>query len=83
MCAIKVPIDRITEVAKLINSNNGVTHNYIRNHSYNMWFTVIAPTREDVKVFLNDIKIKTNIEEIIELPVTNLFKISVVFNIKE
>lgn len=83
LCAIKVPIDRITEVAKLINSNNGVTHNYIRNHSYNMWFTVIAPTREDVKVFLNDIKIKTNIEEIIELPVTNLFKISVVFNIKE
>ena len=83
LCAIKVPIDRITEVAKLINSNNGVTHNYIRNHSYNMWFTVIAPTREDVKVFLNDIKIKTNIEEIIELPVTNLVKISVVFNIKE
>jgi len=83
LCAIKVPINRISEVAKLINSNNGVTHNYIRNHSSNMWFTVIAPTIGDVKEFLNDIKIKTNIEDIIELPVVNLFKIKVVFNIKE
>ncbi|HEY8805288.1 MAG TPA: Lrp/AsnC family transcriptional regulator [Clostridium sp.] len=83
LCAIKVPIDRIPEVAKLINSNNGVTHNYIRNHSYNMWFTVIAPAIGDVKEFLNDITVKTDIKDIIELPVVKLFKINVVFNIKE
>ncbi|MBW9173779.1 Lrp/AsnC family transcriptional regulator [Clostridium estertheticum] len=83
LCAIKVPLDRITEVADIINSYNGVTHNYIRNHSYNMWFTVIAPSIIEVKEFLNDIKIKTDIDEIIELPVVNLFKINVVFNIKE
>ncbi|MBU3178789.1 winged helix-turn-helix transcriptional regulator [Clostridium estertheticum] len=83
LCAIKVPLDRITEVAEIINSYNGVTHNYIRNHSYNMWFTVIAPSIVEVKEFLNDIKIKTDIDEIIELPVVNLFKINVVFNIKE
>ncbi|MBX4261863.1 winged helix-turn-helix transcriptional regulator [Clostridium estertheticum] len=83
LCAIKVPLDRITEVAEIINSYHGVTHNYIRNHSYNMWFTVIAPSIVEVKEFLNDIKIKTDIDEIIELPVVNLFKINVVFNIKE
>ncbi|MBU3214307.1 Lrp/AsnC family transcriptional regulator [Clostridium estertheticum] len=83
LCAIKVPFDRITEVAEIINSYNGVTHNYIRNHSYNMWFTVIAPSIVEVKEFLNDIKIKTDIDEIIELSVVNLFKINVVFNIKE
>ncbi|MPQ30894.1 Lrp/AsnC family transcriptional regulator [Clostridium estertheticum] len=83
LCAIKVPLDRITEVAEIINSYNGVTHNYIRNHSYNMWFTVIAPSIIEVKEFLNDIKVKTDIDEIIELPVVNLFKINVVFNIKE
>ncbi|MBU3153981.1 Lrp/AsnC family transcriptional regulator [Clostridium estertheticum] len=83
LCAIKVPLDRITEVADIINSYNGVTHNYIRNHSYNMWFTVIAPSIVEVKEFLNDIKIKTDINDIIELPVVNLFKINVVFNIKE
>ena len=82
LCAIKVPLQRIPEVAKLINSYNGVTHNYIRNHSYNMWFTVIAPSIEDVKEFLNEVKIKTDIEEIIELPMINSFKINVIFNVK-
>lgn len=82
LCAIKVPVERIAEVAMLINTYNGVTHNYIRNNSYNMWFTVIAPTIKDVKEFLNDIKIKTGIEDLIELPMVNLFKIKVNFNIK-
>lgn len=83
LCAIKVPEDRINEVAEIINNNRGVTHNYIRNHSYNMWFTVIAPSINDVKIFLNDIKIKMHIEDIIELPVEKLFKINAVFNVKE
>jgi DNA-binding Lrp family transcriptional regulator len=83
LCALQVPIDKINEVAGLINGNNGVTHNYIRNHSYNMWFTVIAPTMVDINQFLDDIKVKTGINDIIELPAIKLFKISAIFNIKE
>ena len=83
LCAIKVPQERISEVAMLINSYNGVTHNYIRNHYYNMWFTVIAPSKEEAKEFINNIKLKTKIEEIIELPAIKLFKINVKFDIKE
>jgi len=59
LCAIKVPPKRISEVATLINSYNGVTHNYIRNHYYNMWFTVIAPSIGDIGTFINNIKLKT------------------------
>jgi DNA-binding Lrp family transcriptional regulator len=83
LCAIKVPQDRIPEVAELINNYTGVTHNYMREHSYNMWFTVIADSLEAVKDFLDHIKRKTGIEDIIELPAVNLFKINVNFNIKE
>ena len=83
LCAIKVPEDRISEVAIFINSYNGVTHNYIRNHYYNMWFTVIAPSRDEAKEFINSVKLKTGIEEIIELPAIKLFKINVNFDIKE
>lgn len=83
LCAMKVPPNRISEVAMLINSNNGVTHNYIRNHYYNMWFTIISLSIGDIKEFLNDIKHKTDIQEIIELPAINLFKINVKFDIKE
>ena len=83
LCAMRVPPNRISEVAMLINSHNGVTHNYIRNHYYNMWFTIIALSVEEIREFLNDIKLKTDIQELIELPATRLFKINVKFDIKE
>lgn len=81
LCAVKVPKERIQEVATLINDYIGVTHNYIRNHEYNMWFTVIASTEDEVKKFINGIKSKTEIQDIISLPSINLFKINVNFNI--
>ena len=83
LCAIKVPQQRIPEVGTFINSFDGVTHNYIRNHYYNMWFTIIAKSKEVVKEIINDIEFKTGIEEIIELPAIKLFKINVKFDIKE
>ncbi|MBC8059126.1 MAG: Lrp/AsnC family transcriptional regulator [Clostridiaceae bacterium] len=83
LCAIKVPSKRILEVSTLINRYNGVTHNYIRDHSYNMWFTVIAPSIEAAHEFIRDIKLKTGIEDLIELPAIKLFKVKVKFHIQE
>ena len=81
LCAAKVSVDRIDEVAAIVNSYQGVTHNYIRQHSYNMWFTVIANTKEKVSSILAEIRTKTEIEDIINLPSVNLFKIKVDFDI--
>lgn len=83
LCAMKVPINKIEEVSKVINSYDGVTHNYIRNHSFNMWFTVIAVSLEEIKTFIEDIKLRTGVKEILELPSLNLFKINVNFHIEE
>ncbi|WP_238881680.1 Lrp/AsnC family transcriptional regulator [Clostridium sp. YIM B02551] len=83
LCAIKVPKERIEEVSEFINSYEGVTHNYLRNHSYNMWFTVIASTEEEIKRFINEIKYRTGIEDILYLPSTKMFKIKVDFHVKE
>ncbi|AGK95590.1 siroheme decarboxylase subunit alpha [Clostridium pasteurianum] len=83
LCAIKVPDERISEVAKLISSYKGVTHNYERNNDYNLWFTVTAPSQEDIKNFLKNIKTRTGIEEILELPAIDVFKIKAIFALKE
>jgi Transcriptional regulators len=83
LCAIKVPKERIEEVAELINSYEGVTHNYLRNHSYNMWFTVIAFSEEEIKRFINEIKYRTGIVDILYLPSRRMFKIKVDFHVKE
>lgn len=83
LCAARVPEDRIYEVAEFISSYKGVTHNYQRNNEYNIWFTVTEESEEKIKRFLQDIKVNTGIEDILELPAIDVFKINAVFAMKE
>lgn len=82
LCAAQVPKNRVKEVASIINSYSGVTHNYLRNHSYNMWFTLTAPSTEQLELIFDEIKDKTNVDDIIPLTSTNTFKIRVNFNVE-
>lgn len=52
LCAMEVPQERIEEVAKLVNAYREVTHNYLRNDRYNMWFTVTASSSEELERIL-------------------------------
>lgn len=83
LCAMKVPPERIDSVAGVINSYPGVTHNYLRNHSYNMWFTLLAPDSKVIESILGEIRDKTGINELISLPAVKLFKIKVNFDLTE
>ena len=83
LCAIQVPDEKMELASKVINSYSGVTHNYIRDDVYNMWFTLIAPSKERIEAILEEIREKTGIEEVLNLPATQLFKINVNFDIKE
>lgn len=82
LCAVKVDGDRINEVATVINSYPGVTHNYLREHTYNMWFTALAQSGEELDEVLSQIRERTGIDEIITLPAENIFKIRVNFDLE-
>lgn len=81
LCALKVPPERIAEVAAEVNRHPGVTHNYLRDHEYNMWFTVLAGTPEKVNAIVEEIKERTGIKECLLLPAVNIFKIRVNFEL--
>ncbi|MCL6088096.1 MAG: AsnC family transcriptional regulator [Actinobacteria bacterium] len=83
LCAIKVPKSNINEVAEIINSIPDVTHNYLRKHKYNMWFTLIAPDNEAINRIFMEIRRDTGIEDIINLPAVKVFKINAIFNVNE
>ena len=83
LCAIKVSEFRINEISEIINNYSGVTHNYIRNHSFNMWFTLIAPSAEKVEEILADIKVKTEINEILRMHAVRVFKVKTNFTMME
>lgn len=78
LCAACVPEDKLEEFVAEVNSHSGVTHNYLRRHKQNVWFTYIGPSRESVRDSLLDISRKTGIE-ILNLPAKNMFKIKVDF----
>ncbi|MHB1042746.1 MAG: siroheme decarboxylase subunit alpha [Eubacteriales bacterium] len=80
LCAMRVEPERIPEVAAAVNSFSGVTHNYLREHDYNMWFTVLAESPEKLKKILNEIRSRTGLD-VITLPAENIFKIRVNFDL--
>lgn len=78
LCAAKVPDDAMDGFVAEVNRHVGVTHNYLRNHEYNIWFTCIGPSWDSVCATLAEITEKTGIP-ILNLPATKLFKIKVDF----
>mgnify|MGYP003959658835 FL=1 len=81
LCAAKVPEEKITLFTKTVNAYSGVTHNYKRDHEFNIWFTFIAPSVEIIKDSLKQIQKMTDVETILNLPATRVFKISANFKL--
>lgn len=78
LCAAKVPEEQIDSFVEVVNSYSGVTHNYLRENDFNIWFTFIGPDKETVKATLEEMTEKTGIK-ILYLPATKMFKIKVDF----
>jgi DNA-binding Lrp family transcriptional regulator len=64
----------------VVNSYPGVTHNYEREGDYNIWFTLIVPSRRQMEEILTEISRRTGVKKILNLPATKTLKIAVDFN---
>jgi DNA-binding Lrp family transcriptional regulator len=77
LVAAKVDSDNPHRAAQIINSHPGVSHNYLRNHDFNLWFTIA--TEPDSKLGLEgslDLLAElTGAESVRQLPTLQLFKI--------
>jgi DNA-binding Lrp family transcriptional regulator len=82
LCAAKVPEEKLESFIAEVNARPGVTHNYLRRHSYNVWFTVIAPSWEDLLTELAEIEARTGIRPL-NLPAARMYKIKVDFQMEE
>ena len=81
LCAAKVPEDKISHFAEAVNRYPGVTHNYRRENAFNIWFTFIAPSMEEIETNLKQIAEETGITNILNLPATRVFKIKAEFKV--
>jgi len=82
LVSFKVRREDINNAVEVINSHPGVSHNYEREHTFNIWFTLaVAPdSKLGLKKTVEILAKKANAMEYIILPTLKLFKISVKLN---
>lgn len=77
LVAFAVDKNKIDEVANEINKHPGVSHNYERNHEYNIWFTLAVPPDGDMKADLDKMASLDGVLKYRVLPTLKMFKIGV------
>lgn len=77
LVAAKVDAEYPHRAASFINTHPGVTHNYLRNHDFNLWFTLaVEPgSKLGLQGTLDVMAQRTGAESIRQLPTLKLFKI--------
>jgi DNA-binding Lrp family transcriptional regulator len=78
LVAAKVDTENPHRAAQIINSHPGVSHNYLRTHEFNLWFTIATPPDSELGLqgTLDALQRLTGAESIRQLPTLQLFKIN-------
>ena len=77
LVAMEIEHDKLDYVASQINRHPGVSHNYERDHQFNLWFTLAVPPGADLNDELEKFNVLKGIKKVRMLPTLQLFKIGV------
>ena len=77
LVAMEIEHDELDHVASQINRHPGVSHNYERDHQFNLWFTLAVPPGADLNDELEKFNVLKGIKKVRMLPTLQLFKIGV------
>jgi DNA-binding Lrp family transcriptional regulator len=75
-----VPEEKLERVVEVVNAHPTVTHNYLRNHHYNLWFTIAVPPRMKLERTLELLAEEGGVGAFLPLRRTYTFKIGVNFD---
>jgi siroheme decarboxylase len=77
LVAMAIEPEKLDYIANQVNRHPGVSHNYERNHEYNLWFTLAVPPGSDLKTEIDKFSKLPGIKKTRLLPTIKLFKIGV------
>ena len=86
LCAGKVPTilagasddSALNKFAATVNEIPAITHNYVRRHEYNVWFTIIARSEAEIQKIVDGLCASTDLHDVHLLNATKKFKINTV-----
>ncbi|MDO5576079.1 MAG: AsnC family transcriptional regulator [Fibrobacter sp.] len=76
LCAFKVPSDRVEQTASVLGEHSGISHCYLRDNSYNIWFTLTLEKKFSLSDELFALAQKTSVDSWLDLPAAKVYKIS-------
>ncbi len=79
LVAAHIPQENLQQVAEAVNSLESVSHNYLRSHYYNLWFTLQADSTGQIEVVLANLSSRFDVD-FYSLPVERIFKLDVRFD---
>lgn len=80
LAALQAPPSRLEAIAAMVSARADVNHNYLREHEWNLWFVVTAPSSERVEAALREIESASGCR-VISLPLQDEFHIDLGFDL--
>ncbi len=82
LVGVKVEGNRIFEVARMINNESGVKHNFLReDENYNLWYTIKAKDKEALIEKIKTLMERCEVEDYIVLPSRRVYKMDVKYDL--
>jgi len=81
LVAMRIPEERLERAVRIVNEHPGVSHNYARSDTLNLWFTLAVPPGDDLKKELQALVARVGPEEVLDLPAVRLIKLGVFFDV--
>ena len=81
LIALRVAEGHLADVAQAVNRYVGATHNYEREGDYNLWFTLLTPSRTAEENILSEIAALPGVQNLMSLKAHRRYKINVQFKL--
>lgn len=81
LAAIRVEPTDVERAAAIVARYHEVTHSYLRDHAFNIWFAIIAPDVDRIQAILQEIRTDLALQpgDVLNLPMVRLFKLDARF----
>ena len=85
LAAVSVEPELVDRASEVVGGFPEVTHNYLRNDTFNIWFTMIAVNEKRIEDVLEEIRTTLSLEKsaVLNLPVKRLFKLDARFSVSK
>jgi len=77
LVAAQIDPERVDAAADVISAHPGVSHNYKRNHAYNLWYTIAVPPGDSLDDHIDVLHRESGALVTRKLPTLKLYKIGV------